>query len=78
MEGKPKKFFYAVVDELGDFAFFPVQQDEYDRIRMALADALHPIMNVNLSETNMPARMPKKLIQLQLMYNIFKTIEVPK
>ncbi len=77
VEGKPKNFFLAVVDVLGDFATFPVQQEEYDQVRMTIADALHPTVNTNLSETIMPAAMPKKLIQFQPMYNIFNSIGVP-
>ena len=42
VESKPKNFFLAVVDDSGDSATFPVQQDDYEQIRMALADALHP------------------------------------
>ena len=78
VESKPKSVFLAIVDDLGDFATFPMQQEEYDQIRMTLADALHPTVNTDLSETIMPAAMPKKLIQYQPMFNIFNSIEVPK
>ncbi len=67
VEGKPKNLFLATVDDLGDFMSFPVQQDENDQIRVALADALHPTVNVGLSETIMPSKRPGKHVQFQPM-----------
>ncbi len=60
---------------------FPCNEDEYvretlEQIRETLADAVHPLINVELSL--MPRVRPNKMIQLQSMYDIFIEIEVPK
>ena len=54
IEGKPKNYFLALVDDLGDFMPFPCSEDEYVQIRETLADAVHPSLNAELSETIIP------------------------
>ena len=54
IEGKPKNYFAALIDDLGDFMTFSCSEDEYVQIRDTLADAVHPSINTELSETIMP------------------------
>ncbi len=70
IDGKLKNYFLASVDDLDDFMCSPCNEDENEQIRETLADAVHPSINVELSETLM--------LRIRPIYNIFNEIGVAK
>ncbi len=77
VDSKPKNFFLGMVDNLGVYEDFPLEEDEYNQVRETVADTLSYGI-VELSETIMPRIRPKKVIHFQTMFNIFSASEVPK
>ena len=77
-DSKPKNFFLGMVDDLGIYESFALEEDEYNQVRETLSVALSYGRIVELSETVMPRVRPKKVIHFQLMFNIFSARYVPK
>ncbi len=78
VDSKPENFFLCMVDNLGVYENFPLEEDEYNQVRETVADTLSYGHIVELSETVMPRVRPKKVIHFQPMFNIFSAQEVPR
>ncbi len=51
VDSKPKNFFFGMVDDLGVYEKFSLEEDEYKQVRETLADALSYGHAAELSET---------------------------
>ncbi len=78
VDSKPKNFFLGMVDNLGVYEDFSLEEDEYNQVRETVVDTLSYGHIVELSETIMPRVRPKKVIHIQPMFNVFSAKEVPK